>query len=196
MASSRDLIGRDRYTLLLMVKSILHRHNLILIKATLLLTFFEGQFDPLPLEKSKYGICNQIQGKGKLRFTKIHLILKFDLSLKEEDKNVSFFYCLKRFGTIVQHIMDKGSRKKNSASPPLPFQWPHFFGGGEIIFYSFPKPLQSGIVQFLICSNRNRLVSDSLPSAMNWFIHYVVQITIVLHLKVNIYIINNHWTRL
>ena len=34
---------------------------------------------------------------------------------------------------------------------------------------------------------------DSLTSALNWFIPYVLQSTIVLHLKVNINIMNNHW---
>ena len=42
------------------------------------------------------------------------------------------------------------------------------------------KPVQRGIVLFLNCSNRNCLVSDSLPYALNRFIHYVLQSTIVL----------------
>ena len=34
------------------------------------------------------------------------------------------------------------------------------------------KPVQRGLVQFLIRSNRHCLVSDSLPSTLNWFIQY------------------------
>ena len=51
------------------------------------------------------------------------------------------------------------------------------------------KPVQRGIFQFLIRLNRNRLVPDSLPSVLNWFIRNVLQSTIVLHPKVNIYFI-------
>ena len=60
------------------------------------------------------------------------------------------------------------------------------------------KPIQRGIVYFLICSNRNLPVSDQLPSALNWFICYVLSnnkcsscYTIVLYRKVNIYIMDN-----
>ena len=54
-------------------------------------------------------------------------------------------------------------------------------------------PVQRRIVWFPIRSNINRLVSDLLPSALNWFIHYVLLSAIVLHLKVNNYIMNNRW---
>ena len=37
--------------------------------------------------------------------------------------------------------------------------------------------------------------SETKRSSLNWFIQYVVQSTIVLHLKVNIYMINNHGER-
>ena len=37
------------------------------------------------------------------------------------------------------------------------------------------------------------LVSNSLLSNLNWFIHNILYSTNVLHLKVNIYIMNNRW---
>ena len=57
----------------------------------------------------------------------------------------------------------------------------------DVVQLYYHIPLQRGIVY------RNRLVSDSLPSALNWFIHYVLWGTIILHLKVNIFIMNNRW---
>ena len=54
--------------------------------------------------------------------------------------------------------------------------------------YTRDTPFQRGIAQFVILSNSNCLVSDSLPSALNLFIPYFLKSTIVLHLKVNIYI--------
>ena len=55
------------------------------------------------------------------------------------------------------------------------------------------KPVQKGIVWVLFCSNRNRLVYDSLPSDLNRFIPYMLKSIIVLHPEVNIYIMNNRW---
>ena len=56
-----------------------------------------------------------------------------------------------------------------------------------IVFY---KPGQKGIFQFLICSNRSCLLSHLLPYAVTyWNILYFFGSTIVLDLKVNIYVL-------
>ena len=58
---------------------------------------------------------------------------------------------------------------------------------------SWGNPVQRRIVKFLIRSNATRLVSVSLTSVLICVIHYHLQSTIVLHLKVNIYVMNTRW---
>ena len=44
-------------------------------------------------------------------------------------------------------------------------------------------PVQRGLVQFLIRSNKNSSVSDLLLTALNWRIHYVPLSIISLHIS-------------
>ena len=65
---------------------------------------------------------------------------------------------------------------------------------GQRLFIKYIFTLRCSTLVQKGIRNRNRLVSDSLPSTQNWFIHYVLYY-IVLYLKVNIHMINDYWIR-